>query len=59
MSKEEIMGWLGYFAGDEWNPPEGRGGLVFGVQAVRRAMMIVNKYYDESEVELMIDAQDK
>ena len=59
MSKEEIMGWLGYFAGDEWNPPEGRGGLVFGIQALRRAMIVIDKYYDESKVESMINTQDK
>lgn len=59
MSKEEIIGWLGYFAGDKWNPPEGRVGLVFGIQALRRAMMVIDKYYDESEVELMIDMQNK
>ena len=59
MNKEEIKGWLGYFAGDEWNPPEGRAGLVFGIQALRRAMMVIDKYYNESEVESIIEAQDK
>lgn len=59
MNKEEVKGWLGYFAGDEWNPPEGRAGLVFGIQALRRAMMVIDKYYNESEVESIIEAQDK
>lgn len=51
MTKEEVLGWLVYFAGDEWQPPEGRSGLVYGVQALRRAIEVVKDHYDDPEYE--------